>query len=240
LTFVLSDPEVFNPTTSKIARNFDVLYSFLNQHVKLYQQLGPKSYLLPVATSAEFFHPVPPREEYKCDVLLLGAVHPDRIEPVKALVQRFNVHVHGENWEKYGIENRGLLYGEDALAALNSAKIAVIFSRTVSGFQGVKAGVFDFFAAGGLVITEDFPLLHTYFTVGKEIIAFSDRDDMLRKIRYYLDHPDEAEAIRIAGRQRVINNYIWDSVWVKILPSVLKIKGWEFDPNWLDRYFQRS
>jgi spore maturation protein CgeB len=193
-----------------------------------------------MATSAEFFHPVPPREEYKCDVLLLGAVHPDRIEPVKALVQRFNVHVHGENWEKYGIESRGLLYGEDTLTALNSAKMAVIFSKTMSGFPGVKVGVLDFLAAGCLVMTDDIPQLHIYFDVGREVVAFTDQKDMLNKIEYYLANPEAAEAILKAGRQRIINNYTWDKVWKKTLPTVLKVKEWEYDPNWINEYLQKN
>jgi len=237
LTFVLSDPEVYEPSTSKIAENFDVLYSFVPEYVEKYRRHGPQAHLLPMATNQAFFHPAPGRQEYECEVLHLGAVHADRIEPVKALVENFDTHVRGENWENYGIKNHGLLFGEDVLSALNSAKIAVIFSRTISGFQGVKVGILDFLAAGGLVVTEDFPLLHRYFDVGREIIAFSDTQDMIRKIRYYLDHPEEAEAIRKAGRERVVNYLTWDKVFPKVLPTVLPINGWPLDVDWINNYF---
>lgn len=236
LTFVLSDPEVYKPTTSKIAQNFDVLYSFVNQYVELYRQHGPQSYLLPMATNKDFFHPVPPRKEYECEVLHLGAVHADRIEPVRALVEHFDTHVRGENWEKYGIENRGLLFGEDALAALNSAKMAVIFSRSMTGFQGFKVGILDFLAAGCLVVTEDTPQLHVYFNVGKEVVAFTDRADMIKQITYYLEHQEEADAIRRAGREKVINYYTWDKVWPKVLATVIGINGWKKDTQWIQAY----
>src|SRR5215213_3468900 len=117
LAMVLSDPEVYEPTTSKIARNFDVLYTVVNQYVEIYHLHGPQAYLLPIATNPLFFHPVPSRPEYKCDVLILGAVHTDRIEPVRELVNHFDTHVYGENWENYGIKSRGLLFGEDVLSA---------------------------------------------------------------------------------------------------------------------------
>ncbi|MBI5964701.1 MAG: glycosyltransferase [Chloroflexi bacterium] len=237
LTFVLSDPEVYEPTTRKTAQNFDVLYSFVPEYVEKYRQHGPQAYLLPMATNQAFFHPAPGRKEYECEVLHLGAVHADRIEPVKALVENFDTHVRGENWENYGVRNHGLLFGEDVLSALNSAKIAVIFSRTISGFQGVKVGLLDFLAAGGLVVTEDFPLLHRYFEVGREIIAFSDTQDMIGKIKYYLDHPEEAEAIRKAGRERVINNLTWDKVFPRVLPTVMQINGWPLDTDWINSYF---
>lgn len=237
LTIVLSDPEVYEPTTSKIAQNFDVLYTVVNKYVDIYRKHGPRAYLLPMATNPLFFHPVPSRPEYKCDVLVLGSVHTDRIEPVKALVKHFDTHVHGENWEKYGIQNRGLLFGEDTLSALNSAGMAVIFSRTVSGLPAVKVGILDFLAAGCLVVTDTSPELDRYFVVGKEIIVFNDTQEMLEKIRYYLDHPQEADAIRKAGREKVINNFTWEKVWPKVLSTVTRVDGWAVNPHWIQGYF---
>lgn len=236
LAFVLSDPEVYIPTTSKIAKNFDVLYSFVNKYVELYKGQCPNSYLLPMATNTDFFHPVPAHKEFECDVLMLGAVHADRIEPVKRLVEKFNTHVHGEHWEKYGIENRGPIYGDDVLTALNSAKIAVVFAKSVSGFPGFKVGVLDFIAASCLVITEDTPQLHVYFEVGREVVAFTDCADMLAKIEYYLAHPDEAQQILRAGRQKVINSYTWDKVWPKVLATTITVQGWQKDATWIESY----
>jgi spore maturation protein CgeB len=237
LKIALSDPEVYEPTTSRIARNFDVLYTVVSQYVERYRQLGVRAYYLPMATNPSFFHPVAARPEYKCDVLILGAVHSDRIEPVKALVEKFNTHVHGENWEKHGVENRGLLLGDDALSALNSAGLAVIFSRTFSGYQGVKVGILDFLSSGCLVATDHIPELERYFVVGKEIVAFHDPRDMLEKIKYYLEHPAEADGIRKAGRSRVIDHYTWDKVWPRVISTVTRVEGWTADPDWVREYF---
>lgn len=226
LGIALSDPDVYASTTSKIAQNFDVFYSNDKGCVDLYRRSGACSYRLPIATNPNFFRPTLPQPEFICDVLLLGAVHPDRIEPVNALVKQFNTHVHGENWEKYGITNRGFVFGEDTLSALSSAKMAIVFSRTISGYQGVKVGVFDFLSAGCLVVTDDIPELHEYFIVGKEIVAFKGTQDLLNKTRYYLDHPEEADAIRKAGRNKVINCFTWDKVWPKVLASAVQVDGW--------------
>jgi spore maturation protein CgeB len=237
LIMVLSDPEVYKPTTSKIARNFDVLYTVVNQYVEIYRRHGPQAYLLPMATNPLFFHPVAPRPEYKCDVLVLGAVHTDRIEPVRELVNHFDTHVYGENWGNYGIKSRGFLFGEDMLSALNSASLAVIFSKTLSGLPAVKVGILDFLAAGSLVITDGSPELDRYFVTGKEIIVFEDTRDLLEKIRYYLNHPDKADAIRKAGREKVINHFTWDRVWPKVLATVTRVDGWSVDPDWVKAYF---
>ena len=160
LGIALSDPDVYVSSTSRIAANFDVFYSNDKGCVELYRQSGVRAYQLPIATNSSFFRPVSPKPEYRCEVLVLGAVHPDRVEPVKALVEHFDTHVRGENWEKYGITNRGVVLGEDALSALSSAKMAIIFSQTITGHRGLKVGVFDFLSAGCLVLTDDIPELH--------------------------------------------------------------------------------
>jgi len=48
---------------------------------------------------------------------------------------------------------------------------------------------------------------------------------MLAKIRYYLDHPQEAESIRQAGREKVINHYTWDKIWPRVLNAALEGKA---------------
>ncbi|HUE98853.1 MAG TPA: glycosyltransferase [Anaerolineales bacterium] len=237
LTMVLSDPEVYEPSTSKIARNFDVVYTVVSQCVELYRRQGTQAYWLPMATNPRFFHPVPARPEYRCDVLVLGAVHADRVEPVRALTENFDTHVYGEGWAEHGIHSRGFLFGEDMLSALNSGSLAVIFSRTLSGLPAVKVGVLDFLAAGGLVVTDDSPDLNRYFVPGKEIIVFKDTGDLLEKIRYYLQHPEETDAIRKAGRAKVINHFTWDRVWPNVLATVTRVEGWHNDPNWVKGYF---
>lgn len=237
LTIVLSDPEVYEPSTSKIAGNFDVLYTVVDKYVEIYRRHGPQTYLLPMATNPLFFHPVPPRPEYTCDVLVLGAVHIDRVEPIKELLKHFDTHVYGEGWEEHGIKSRGFLFGEETLSALNSARIVVIFSRTLSGLPAVKVGILDFLAAGALVITDQSPHLHRYLASGKEIIVFENTRDLIEKIMYYLDHPEEANAIRKAGREKVISHFTWQRIWPNVLATVTSVEGWTANPGWMNEYF---
>ena len=62
------------------------------------------------------------------------------------------------------------------------------------------------------------------------MVVFNGVDEMLAKIRYYLDHPDEAEAIRQAGRAKVLARYTWKQAWPRILAPILRVKGWGENP----------
>jgi spore maturation protein CgeB len=217
LGIALSDPDVFAPATHCFAANFDLFLTNAPACVPRYEALGARAGVLPIATNEAFFHPVPPLPEHACEVLVLGRAHPDRVEPVRALIERFDTRVYGEGWEEHGVASRGLIFGDDALAAVCSARITVIFFLTGGGHALVKVGLFDFAAAGALVFTNRFAEVERYLTYGKEIVGFDGTEDLLRKVRYYLDHPDEAEAIRCAGRERVLAEHTWPRVWPRIL-----------------------
>lgn len=217
LGIALSDPDVFEPATRHIAPTFDFFFTNAPSCVPRYEALGARAAVLPIATNDAFFHPMPPRPEYACEVLVLGRAHPDRVEPVRALVERFDTHVYGEGWEEHGIAGRGLIYGDDVLAALNSARITIIFNLTGAGHALVKVGLFDFAAAGALVFTNRFAEVEPYLTYGKEIVGFESTADLLEKVRFYLDHPGEAAAVRRAGRERVLAEHTWPHVWPRVL-----------------------
>jgi spore maturation protein CgeB len=220
LGIALSDPDVFRPTTHLIAPHFDLFLTNSPELVPGYRALGARADSLPIATNEEFFRPVPPRPNLRCDVLVLGRAHPDRIEAVRALFGAFDVHLYGEGWEPFGLESRGLIFGDDVLAALASAAVTVVFFRTGGGHPLVKVGLFDFAAAGALVATNRFPEVEKYLEFGREIVGFESTDDLVEKVRYCLEHPDAATAIRQAGRARVLRDHTWKRAWPRILSSL--------------------
>ena len=225
LGIALSDPDVFAPATSRIASNFDLFATNADSCLPAYRLLGANAILLPLASNPDFFHPLPGRPEFDCDVLVIGHAHWDRIETVRRLSQRFQLHIHGPEWERHGLPGRSPLYGEELLRALNSARISIVFPRTLAGHRIAKVAVFDFVAAGALVATEHIRPLERYFEFDREIIGFDDIDELMRKVLYYLDHPVEAQAVRAAGHHRVLENHTWSKVWSHLIKQLSSIKG---------------
>ena len=100
------------------------------------------------------------------------------------------------------------LHMDESLHALNSAKIVPIFLTNPDGStMFVKVAILDFPAAGALIITDYLPDVEHYLSYGKEIIGFTSTEDLIAKIEYYLSHPDEADAIRKTGYERVIKEH---------------------------------
>ena len=224
LGIALSDPDVFVAATSQIAPNFDLFLTNAPACVPRYAERGARAVVLPIATNEQFFRPVPGRREYECEVVMFGAAHADRVEPVRAVSQRFDLHLYGEGWDEHGLPSRGTLYGDAVLSALNSAKMTLVFFRTPAGHPLVKVHVFDFLAAGALVVTNYFEELEKYLAYGKDLVGFDSTPALIEQIRHYLDHPAEAEAIRAAGRARVLRDHTWRQVWPGIVEQVNAVR----------------
>lgn len=220
LGIALSDPDVFAPTTRHIAATFDRFLTNAPECVARYAALGADAQALPIATNEQFFRPVPPRPELRCEVLVMARAHRDRVAAVQALLDSFDVHLYGEGWEEHGIASRGVILGEDALVALASAAMTVVFFRTGAGHALVKVGLFDFAAAGTLVLTNRFAEVERYLRYGEEVVGFDDVPELLAQVRHYLDHPEDAERIRRAARIRVLAEHTWRSAWMGVLEAL--------------------
>ena len=149
----------------------------------------------PIATNDAFFHPVPPRPELACEVLVLGRAHPDRVEPVQALAAAFDTHVYGEGWEEHGMdEPRPDLRRRRARRAQLGADHRVFF-LTGGGHALVKVGPLRLRRGRG-------PGGHRPLSRGRALPhlrqgdrrASTSTEDLLDKVRHYLDHPAEADA----------------------------------------------
>jgi spore maturation protein CgeB len=181
--------------------------------VPLYEALGATAAPLRFGTNPEFFQPAAARPELACEVLVMGHAHRDRVEPVRRLAREFQLHVYGEGWEKHGIPSRGLIFGKDSLAALASAFCAVVFHRGLRGDPLIKPSLFDFTAAGALVVTNYNPAVEPYFVFGEELVGFHGEEELVATIRRLIAQPQEAERIRRAGLARTLRDHTWASVW---------------------------
>ena len=70
--------------------------------------------------------------------------------------------------------------------------------------------IYSVLSAGALCFVDELSsqtFLYNFFESGKHLITWSNFDDLLKKIIYYYNHPNEAEIIAKAGQLQVINNF---------------------------------
>lgn len=142
-------------------------------------------------------------------VVFLGHYENDeRGEYIKALLDRkIEVGIIKTSWESFEegnpylvkLENTQALYNE----MLNAAEIAIVFLSKINQDTYTRR-CFEIPATKTLMIapyTEDIAAM---FTVDEEVVIYSDKEEFVEKICYYLKHDAERKRIAEAGYRRLI------------------------------------
>jgi tetratricopeptide (TPR) repeat protein len=83
--------------------------------------------------------------------------------------------------------------------------------RDLGGTDTANMRLFEATGSGAFLLAQHVPGIHRFFEPGYEIETFSDHEDLLRKIRHYLLHPQEREAIARRGQERCRREYSMDA-----------------------------
>jgi spore maturation protein CgeB len=109
----------------------------------------------------------------------------------------------------------GVLTDSDMIQMYSRSKINLGFSscgtthETEERIVQVRLRDFEVPMSGGFYLVEYMEELEEFFDIGKEIVCYSDAEDLLGKIKYYLEHVDQREEIRRAGHERALRNHTW-------------------------------
>lgn len=98
--------------------------------------------------------------------------------------------------------HRGNAYGDDLVRIYKSAKIVLNIHRSFEQ-NGGNYRLFEIPASGAFQMVDDKPGLSKYFSVGKELVTFSDGRDLRNKVGHYLVNDRERAGIAHAGHERV-------------------------------------
>jgi spore maturation protein CgeB len=126
----------------------------------------------------------------------------------------------------HGTEN-GVVSAAKIPEIFRASRISLNFSGSGQNPRGagrrerqIKARTFEVPGAGGFLLTEVAPELERYFAIGSEIAAFASPGDLVERVRYYLDHPDERDAIARAGHARAIAEHTYERRISQILEKL--------------------
>jgi spore maturation protein CgeB len=74
--------------------------------------------------------------------------------------------------------------------------------------------------SGALYLTERQDELAEYFSLGQEVLAYTDKDDLLDQVRYYLAHPEQGERVRRNGYLRARRDHTWQHRFADLFQAV--------------------
>jgi 2-polyprenyl-3-methyl-5-hydroxy-6-metoxy-1,4-benzoquinol methylase len=202
--------------------NFDLLLSNWTGAWKAAPELGAKSveYFLPAfpAFLADTVENVSP----EWDVVFSGqwtTEHQKRNQLIEAIAKAslekkdFSVgfFIAAQNPDELpaavAMNNRGAKWGLEMHRALKSGRIVVNAAIDMAQGEGPNMRIFEATGSGAFLLTERYQNLDQFFEPEVEVATFTTEQELIEKIYYYLEHPEERAAIARRGQERCLSDH---------------------------------
>lgn len=140
----------------------------------------------------------------KYDVGFVGACYGIRNEYIKYLQSHgINVYAKGKGWVN------GFSKPNEMIEIFNKSKIVIGFS-TVGVNDDIyilKGRDFEVPLTGSFYMTGYHKELQEYFELGKDIETYTSKENLLKKVQYYLENEKKREQIALNGYHKCLHNY---------------------------------
>jgi len=167
----------------------------------------------------------------KYDVIFIGSYEEDRFEAIKYLANNgIEVNIFGGGWEHVKrvnefmvIHNRQLI-GKEYVEAIKCSKIVLGFLRKRNNDTQTSRS-FEIPAYGGFMLAERTKDHLRLFKEGMEAEFFSNKEELLYKVEYYLNNDTQRRKIAWNGQMKCfLADYSFDNRVHKIVEKAIKIK----------------
>ena len=161
-------------------------------------------------------------------VVFVGSAYGNRSNLIKQLAERgIEVQCFGYGWPG------GPLSSADLRRIIRESFISLNFGDSALLIRGgklirdrqIKARNFEVPGYGGFLLTETLESLEHFYTPGSEVVIYEGIEDLAEKIRYYLDHPAERNAIAFAGHKRTTREHTYDMRFLELLDHVNELRS---------------
>jgi hypothetical protein len=191
---------------------FDLCWTSTADALKKYCVEGALPVYLPEGANPAIHRPF--GESAKTiDVSFVGQRYGNRPETISRLKKEgIEVETFGYGWPN------GPLSTEEMIRIYSKSRINLGFGG-VEGHDEIfclKGRDFEIPMSGGFYLTEYHAELENVYDLGKEIAVYRGFDDLVGKIHWLLEHPEEADIIRAAGHRRALAEHSWEKRFEKI------------------------
>lgn len=209
-----------SPFVREAVPEYDWFFTTKSAHVPMLKaQMGyDRTSFLPHGYDPETHRPVPvdARDEadYACDVSFIGNISAKKAGVLETLLQRvpgLDLRIWGpKGWARASplaarCYQGHPIFGDEFSKAIGLSKINL--GLLFEGNKGAEPDTitsrsFHIPAAGGFLLHERTEEAQDFFLDGTECAFFHGADELVEKIRYYLDHEAERQQVAAAGRAR--------------------------------------
>ncbi len=116
----------------------------------------------------------------------------------------------------------GEVWGLNMYEALARSRITLNRHINVAQNCANNMRLYEATGMGAMLLTDRKDNLHELFDIGKEVLAYSSKEEAVDLVRYYLEHPFEAEEISKAGQARTLRDHTYSNRMQELVPILKK------------------
>ena len=114
------------------------------------------------------------------------------------------VHIFNESSINLNISNSA---SWDFRYLISSPRAIINRFHSKKNIEQLKARVFEVNGCGAFQLTYYVEGLSSCYAIDRELVVYADPDDLIDKIRFYLEHADLRESIATAGYERTFKDH---------------------------------
>jgi spore maturation protein CgeB len=230
-----TDPPLHFEPLVTMAASYDAIFCQGTEAIELLDRAGiGGAQWLPMACDPEVHHSVScsaaEKKKYGSDIVFVGSYYPNRAALFEKLVD-FNLAIWGPGWDALDRNSplRRCIRGAHTTPAewlkiYSSSKIvlATHFQDPENRFPVYQASprVFEILACGAFQFCDDQRDVFALFKDGYDLVKFTDGQDLVAKVQYYLDHPEERKQIAAQGRGTVLFRHTYQARVKELLTKI--------------------
>ncbi|MDI9569825.1 MAG: glycosyltransferase [Pseudomonadota bacterium] len=235
--WTIDAPRTFQPLL-RAAPHYDHIFCQGTEALELFNQADiHNARWLPMACDPELHRPTPlspaDRSLYESDIVFVGSHYPERAElftPLAALPSR-SFSIWGPGWEVLPASSplKNHIKGahtrpEEWLKIYSAARIVLSshYRDPLERFPVYQASprVFEILACGAFQLCDDQRDMFALFQDAHDLVIFTNAEDMVAKVKYYLEHPEERNAIAAQGRKTVLSRHTYQDRIKELLTKI--------------------
>ncbi|WKZ25983.1 MAG: glycosyltransferase [bacterium] len=198
-------------------KQFDLILTSFPHYVKRFKKMGINSEYFKIGFDPRVLKIVG-KQPKKYDVTFIGGISPSHKKGLKLLnyvASKIKLDVWGYGKEfllptsKLYKYHHGEAWSLDMYKLLAQSKITINRHIDVAENYANNMRLYEATGMGAMLLTDKKDNLKNLFEIGKEVIEYSDQNDLIKKINYHLKHDRDRLRISSSGQTRTLNDHTY-------------------------------
>lgn len=211
-------------------RQANLVFTSFPHFVRLFRSHGINSEYLKLAFAPKVLKAISKQKKiYGCTFIGgISSQHSKGLEVLYKVASAVSIDVFGygknildKSTPLYKMHH-GEVWGRDMFKEIMRSLTTINRHIDVAGKYANNMRLFEATGSGAMLLTDAKVNIGDFFRIGKEVVVYKNADDLIKKIKYYLRHPQEAEKIAKAGQKRTLWEHSYEKRMGEMLNLLLK------------------